>query len=440
MATYIPPEYQQQLQQLQRRQQIAQGLMGQALQPQGDTIVPGGVVVRNSPINNIIKLLTANKTQQTLDQGDQQFGQIQGEIAQQRAQQMAEILARGRSNPLGVGDEAMTNPDPQIQAIGKTIAEREQSRRKEIGGYQSTNGDVAGAIATQLQGAPENYSLPALPGPIYSTSPSGAPVAITRNRRGEPTLQYEPKPMNVTNTTNLPGKEAEFALGQLTEEKKTRQKNADIAKDVMQSNFRAIDALEEGAKAGGGQDIKQMFRKGLQAFGTELPDTASIEQLQQAFGDKLLAEVRKVAPVTQNDISTVTKIVGSASTDPLALVKAIAYTQAKAQKALGEYTDYVAYQKQNLSTPYGKDIFSGAEIGYEPPTQLQGPLPFQLEVVRNLKGIGYDISKLKDPSGQPFNLDAAIKVDPREGFPGVQVPPPIPSSLPALPPGVKWVK
>lgn len=279
---------------------------------------------------------------------------------------------------------------------------------------------------------PNDWKVPALPAPTFGTDPAGNAYAVTQNRKGESHLGYAPKANSNSVEIKLPGKEAEASLDFLKGDLKERQSGAGVARDLLATNTQVIDALEQGAKAGGGETLKQGLRKLTQAFNIDLPATASTEQLSQALGNRLLSEAGKLKPVSNEDMKQLAKIVGSIDTDPTALTRALAFTNALALKGLSGYHEYVDYQINNLQTPYARDMFGGARIGYDLPTQLTGPMSLQLDTVRNLKNLGGDITKLRDPTGQPFDLNSRFQVDPKKGFPGIDQPK-APLTAPAAP-------
>jgi hypothetical protein len=260
-----------------------------------------------------------------------------------------------------------------------------------------------------------DYRQAAQKAPEFGQDAQGNSYVKVYDKNGAMTVHYAPQGIKF----NMPGQEATTALGILKEDLTTRQKAADAAKSTLASNSFVLDALQQGAQAGGGEAYKQALRKGLQAFGINSPDTQSTEQLIMATGAAVLANAEKLRPASDTDVKNLREMVGSVGSDPTALARAVAFANALSLKTLHGYNQYVDTQKTNLKTPYAQDLFSGAGIGYEMPNQLSGPMGSQLETVRHYQNIGGDPSIFKI-GGETVAPGTKFNVDPLRGMPGVQ--------------------
>jgi hypothetical protein len=272
-----------------------------------------------------------------------------------------------------------------------------------------------------LNGQPLGDKTPA-PAPTFGKDPNDNPYAIQTNpKTGELELKYAPKAPVVNNNIDL-REEAKMVAGEVGKNLADRREKASIAQHVIGSVNFATDALENGAKTGGGEEWKQTVRKGLQGFGINLPETAPVEQLQMALFSNVLAKAKEMRPVTDNDIKILQQMGGSIGTDPQALTRALAFAHSMAMKDLQGYHDY-AHANENNINPTLRPLFVGATSGYDMPTRIQGPIAFQVETLRQAQRNGMDVSKFMLHDGDkssPFGEDAkASKFDPTVGFTGI---------------------
>lgn len=328
--------------------------------------------------------------------------------------------------------QALSSANPMLRAAAEAARKNQQER---VFKYADVAKDAAPGVAadTIRNNALPQKSLPAPKMPEFGSvpGPNGQPLpTVTNWGRGQiPTASFGPgaAPSATATVQNSPDYKA--IIDTRAEELKTKKGSATAAKEILSSNMSAIQALEQGAKAGGLEGFKQGTRKALQGFGVDLPETASTEQLSMALGEQILANARKLAPVTGEDIKRLQEIKGSIGSDPQALTKMLAFTTAAAFKDTHDYNDYLSAQKGSISpmqTPQIQDqlrsLFAGQEIGYEAPSGLFGPQAFQLETARNLVNRGFDAKKLQ---GLPpeFLQDIAknptMQINAMGGFPGV---------------------
>lgn len=412
----LPPEYMAEIEALNKRRALAQALQKQSLGFQGAQST-GKVAAKTSPLAWIANTATGLLGNHMDSKGASGIAEVQTRAGGDMRAELAKLLATPEDQQFALGQQGKFS---QTQALAKALNDQ---RIKRIESFATTakDTDPAGAsralITGKLPGA--DYAPPAPEQPTFGTAPDGSTVVYDRNRKGEVSTKFAPK--NGA-TINMPGYEGREALGFHKDELTRRRGEADSAKGVLAANTRAIDALEQGAQAGGGQDIKQLYRKTLQAFGIDAPATAQTEELGMALGQAVLNEAAKLKPVSNQDMADLRKIVGGISTDPTALTKAIAFSQALALKTTMGYNDYITEQNANLTNPEARGLFSGAGIGYETPGQLSGPMPLQIEVIRQLQRQGVDISRFKDPLGRAFQPGDKFSTKPTSGMPGITKP------------------
>lgn len=414
--SFIPPEYASQLEAAERKKRMAQMLMQRSMSFQGAQ--SQGRIASKTPA---LAWLANLGTMGLAGYNENQASKAAGEVRTKAAGAERAELERLQNLPMPEAIKAAAASQfPTARKWGETA---QAQRQKMLEGGLKVLGD-SGDYNSAFQGyqsgqLPQGWQDKGLPAPKFGADPNGNPYALTQNRKGEPKLDYAPKASTTTINNNIPGDERKFALGQIEGDLKGWKESAAAAKTIYATTTQAVDALESGAKAGGLEGVKQTLRKTLQGFGIETPETASTEQLGMALGNTILSEAAKIKPISNTDITTLKEIVGSISTDPKALTKALAFSQGLAIQTLSDFQKYGSAKEEALTDPLAKQYFAGWNTGYETPGQLSGPLPFQMEVVRSLQKRGYDISQFKDPTGQPFARDSKFEIDPTGGFPGV---------------------
>lgn len=428
----LPQDYQAQLDEQTRKQQIAQAIAKMANSFQGP--------VQSGPV--------ASRTSMFSALGNAGLGAYGNYAASQAAKdaqgirrgfqtdQLADVQKLQAMDPEAAIKAGQISQFPMSQAIAKSMADKREKENSSIGGFYSANGDVPNAVAS-VRGlptaAPKEQKQPEY---ILQDDPNepGKKILTVKeyDKQGVPSIKFAPAGTSVR-VDNHPlddqSKEINATIGKTLTEKRGV---ADVARNNYAAASQAVDALESGAKAGGGQITAQALRKAAQTMGVNLPETSSTEELSMALGQAALAGAQKLRPASDTDLKLVSQMVGNISSDPTALPKVLALTQAMSLRDLQSYHDYVG-ANQETADPKLKDLFRGATSGYDMPTQLSGPPAYQMEVVRKLQSQGYDISKLAGPDGKPFDRNAHFTIDPTQGFPGIQknTPPPAPGTAQA---------
>lgn len=363
-GTNLPPEFAAELAKYQRQQQMAQMLQQQSMQQTGQpTQMVSGHAIKQSPLQGIagaLGMLASGKMNTEADAGIAGVGAKVRDESTAETRNLTQQFQQDPQAGIAAALASKYNKD-----LGGTWQKMYADRVNSVGGIMKDTDPAGAAAAVSGQNIPKGWQPPPLPAPAFNTSPNGENYVEVKNRKGESEIKFPPKAVNVT--TKIEGKEGEKALDYLKDDLKTRQARAQAAVETLQANETARNAIASGAQMGGGEGLKQGVRKAAQAFGIEAPATAPTEQLQMALGQAVLAKARALAPVTQEDRTYLETLLGSVNTDPTALVKMLDIYDKYATKELTTYNAYVDTQSKNMESPYARDIFRGAGIGYEVP-------------------------------------------------------------------------
>lgn len=410
----LPPEYLAEIQAAQKRQALANALLTKGMGFAGEKS-QGRLAARTS----LGTLLAANA------------GGMLGGLAGEDAQKVINTTRERAGNDQRAELVRMQGL-PEAERINSGLASRWSGVRAEAGAQRKISEDRR-AAATRAAGqagdselavrlangmALGDYQGPTRKEPVVSTE--GDQKFITNyDKNGVPTKTAVGRGVNITNM--IPGNEARIAQEAFETGFKPRQEGADAAKNVLTATTRAVDALQRGAQAGGLENSKQAVRSILQGFGVNAPATAETDELRMALGNAILAEAGKIKPVSNNDMEILKTYSGQIASDPTALARMLAHSQAYSFRTLKQYGQYVDEQASTITTPAIRDRLSGAKVGYDAPKQFTGPLAHQLEVIRQLQLAGEDITGFNDPAtGKPFDPQTRIQVNPAGGYPGVQ--------------------
>lgn len=116
----LPPEYQAQVRELERKRQMAMMLQQQALQaPQGTQVI-GGRAVKNSPLAGIAQVLSGYLGTKLGSQADTGLAETLGKY-QQKGDETIKALSQNPDQQ-GALAEALTNRDPRVQAWAKALS------------------------------------------------------------------------------------------------------------------------------------------------------------------------------------------------------------------------------------------------------------------------------------------------------------------------------
>lgn len=414
----LPPELQQQLLELQRRKQLALTMQQQAMQPvQAQS--HGPIASRVSPLAPLLQGVTGYLAGKNAAAADKGIAGLQGQYQSDTSAEIGRLLALPDQNDMI--NQGLQSRNPIVQALANQQRTQREARAKEaihaVGEYDP---NVALTIARTGQIPQGGIAPPAEPvyGSTSIPNPGGAglpPIAIptvTNTGKGGIKTGQVVAPGPVINVaTNIPTKEGELALGGQQDELKTRQSDAKVAMATIQQNRLAVEALQQGAQAGGGQDIKQTLRKVGQAFGLDLPATAQTDELQMALGKAILTHAADLRPMSDADLKFLQKQAGSINSDPTALAKMLAITSGAAIKQLQDYRSFVSTAQTNSKNPHSSALYQNGLTGYDMPKTLSGPFHHQMEVVQELHRRGGDISQFSY-KGQPFDENSSFDLSP----------------------------
>lgn len=413
---YLYPEYQAQLSNLARQRMLAQYLFQHSMGRPTEMV--SGRAVRQSPLGRLAQALTlfgANK-----QMGDT-TAQQQNILLQNAAKEQQDLQGLMAQPDMATRiSTALTSQNPRLQGYGKLW---EQARLKKEGeGFTAgiramgEGGDTASAVKAASAGVlPSNYQTPERRAPTVTSMGNGQYQVTNYDKFNVPKASIN-NPRSTTSIENkIPGLEIGMLGTVIPAAIKERREMANEAITGLQTVQAAVAALEKGAKAGGGEDWKQSLRQLGNAFGISLPENTPTTELQMALGQKLLGSIRKLAPVTAEDVIIINRIEGSIATDKAALLEGLALYQKKSLRALKNYNDYIAAKRDSSASEYARSMWSGEDIGYKMEPGWDRPVPTfeqlnkQLTPVPSPTGKGQvPLNTLSDQQKRA-QLDAMVK-------------------------------
>ena len=396
----LPPEFQAQIQDLLRKRQMAMAMQQQAQQQQPQQYSPGPYAhaVKTSPFEHLAKGVGAflgskkeeDATKGLADVQSQAQGKISSEIARIQAMPVKEAIAAARAHPF-----------PQVQAIGKALADQMwksaelTSQALSKGGFHQDAVNTAQGQVPPAQLPPKTepyalYLLDAKGQPVLDAQGQKIPAVREVDKDGNVTLKPLRSGTNVA--VNLPGEEGKHALQQQTARLKDLQTGAEGAVRGLGYNRIALDALNEGAKVGGLGGFKQSMRKLAQGFGIQSDDNTSTEALTMSLGNAVLDRARTLAPVTAEDVKRLQEILGSVNTDPMALVKFLEEYNAIYMNKIQTLHQYVDAQSGPNTNPETKRLHQNQAIGFPMPTEVAGTATQGIRTLQKARQHGMDLS------------------------------------------------
>jgi hypothetical protein len=219
---------------------------------------------------------------------------------------------------LGALDQEQAGLSGQIesqQAAARAAAQKQELIKALVTatGPRATPDSVRNTLVNQDPAAMQFHTPSIVPHQI-----NGASGVLETNPQGDQSFKYEPKAQSVTVHTGAKVDDA-IDIGQVQAFQKRLVEDLPSTRNVIRNSIASVDLLDQGAKAGGGQSVFQAIRKFGQGFGVDVPETGLTDQLRTALGENILAEARKLAPVTGNDVILLQKLIGSIDTDPQSL-------------------------------------------------------------------------------------------------------------------------
>jgi hypothetical protein len=407
----VPLEYASQLEALASRRKLAQALQAQSLQP---IQVPqyGPMASKLSPLAPLGQALATYLNQRNIFAADTERQKTLADVQAGGQREMGEVL--GMSDPQARIAAALTSSYPGIRQQA-TVWQKARDSNLQEGAKAIAGQDPTTAMqmlsSGQFPQAP--YTTP-VPAPIEFGQSGEDRYALVPQPGGKRDFSWARRPDRVEVNTRLPTKEGETALSIGESSLKERRASAQAARSSLDAIQTAFGALEQGAASGGGESVIQALRKAAQAFGVNLPGTASADELRAALGEGVLAVARKLAPVTQNDVALLEQIKGSLNTDPSALSRMLSTTYAIGMRDVQDYHRWLKEKQGTAATDYLRNAFAGEGVGLELPP-LRAPENTVLSIIQELQRRGGDTSGFTTPDGQPirFNLSGNADLNPR---------------------------
>jgi hypothetical protein len=330
---------------------------------------------------------------------------------------------------LYLGGRQLKGLNDEETALGGQIAERESAQAAAAKkaaliealvkntGSRATAGSVRDTLITEDPNALQYYTPTIVPHQI-----NGASGVLETKPTGEQDFKYEPKAQNVTVNTGAKVDDA-IDIGRVQSLEKRLVEELPATRNVIRNSVAAVDLLDQGAKAGGGQSVFQAIRKFGQAFGVDVPETGLTDQLRTSLGENILAEARKLAPVTGNDVLLLQKLIGSIDTDPQSLREISAIMLAKS---------LLTQDRHNEEVDRARSVTSGRPEKYDALRFNRGDLPVRNQALvarayQLMKESGHDMKGYKFDN-QPVN-DVGLDINffPQLGPQGPATPPGTPS-------------
>lgn len=427
----IPQEYQDQIDEARRKLLIAQMLQTQSMNFKGPQQI-GPVAAKTSPLAGLANIAQAGLGGMMGANATADASAAKTRFETDQAGDLSRIFALPEDQQ---PQTAQTSKFPQNQAIGRAMQASMEKRREEGAKLASQAGDEPGAMGI-LNGAipmkgyvPKTYPEPEIINRPDPNDPSGVrQVSYIKqyDKNGRQTLSPA---SSMTQTVNLPGKEGELAATREQSDLSAHQGQAQNAMQILSTADRVVNALGQGAVTGGGGDLKQNARKFFQAVGIDIPETGPTDLARTQLGGIMLGQINKLGRnPTDYDEKLMQKLVGSIDTDPTALPQLLSFMTAQAHKSLQDFNDFLQIKRNSPASKTYPGLYDTADVGVRTPSSLNGPLPYQMQVVQALKQAGGDITRFADPTGKPFSADSTFDIKPNP------ITPNSPSATGATPP------
>jgi hypothetical protein len=359
----IPAEYHTELKTNSYKRALAEMLLKKGMAESKPVQMFGIHAARPSPLAPMIQVLNQRLGMQGLQDADRADTEIVNRAERAQQDDLRSIQnAVNQPNPdiKAAIAQAQLSRYGRTQAYGAELQKQQATKLMEIGKLQGSTDPIAGAKFIQADNAQAPIAPLTILQPEFITTPTGAGAVVTRDLKGgRPVVGYEPKAAKTeVNVDARVGAKTDTELDQETIKmiKKSKDDSAD-AQSSISAAVRANQLLNQGADAGGGATPRQAARKFAQAFGVNVPETGMTEELRQRLGENVLANARKLAPVTGNDVILLQQLLGSIDTDPDALREINALMLAKG---------LMTQDKHNKFVESSRAVSSGNPAKYDP--------------------------------------------------------------------------
>lgn len=396
----LPMELQSEVENLQRRRQLAQAMLMQAMQPRQQQMV-GPVAVRQSPLVGILQGLGGAMGGYFDAQAARQGRELQQKAFQEGTAELGDIQKLPTVQER-IG-RAMVSRFPGIRGMGAQW-QKDFNENRRAGA--KTLGDVGmpGEALTMLDLDPGMVPPPKQP--VLGQTPQGQTTVTNYSRAGVPTMNVVGGGINI----NLPGKEKEMALERESKELTTRQEQARTAMADLAQTQRLVQLYERGLRTGGGEETFQAARQFFSAFGLDFPTGPLSSEAKTVFSERVANRIKEfgVTP-TDADRKFVEQMVGTLNTSPEAVANLMAWTTAKALKGLQDFQDFVSVKRGAAGD--NRAIYDTADVGIRMPPALFGPSNFQASVLQSLQQGGGDVTRFNDPvTNRPMEANTQFDI------------------------------
>lgn len=382
----LPPEYQQQIDTLLRQRAMAQMMMQQSMQPTPQPTNPGPVASKMSLLQPLMQALSGYMANRNATSAEQGIGQVQNQYQNETTQAIKALQDAASSNGVQAaitqGEQSRNPIVQQLVAQWKTQANQ---RLHDYAANLGENNPQGTARALTTGNINDAGIIPTPPTPRVDMLETGpglpkVPMVTNTGKGGYQTGAIAPG----GTTVNLPGTEAADALTGQRKELEEWKGDAKTAMKVMNDVNFAVDALRQGAQAGGLAEQKQVLKQALQGIGASVTGLDTIQQLQAALGGRVIDTMKEMGARGQAyDIAFLKNKLGAINTDPTALSDILNRSYAGALKTLHDYQDFVAGAQKTALSPYARQLYQNSLTGYDSPETLPGPISTQMGIASN---------------------------------------------------------
>jgi len=414
IGQFFTPEYQTQLDDIERKRAIAKALQQRQLDT--STQMVGNEAIKTNPLSHIANLLSQKIGMDREQQASQERVKLANQFQQDSSADLTAVLQE--TDPQQRIARALASKFPQTQSYGQEFMKQMEGRLGKvgdiIGGYNPQagaqfiqQGNIQGQVPPVVQQQPE-----------FGQNPQGDRyVTIPDPKNGKPEFKWAPKETKVTATANanpsiaMGKEEGEQAAKMQAENLKSTRERAIQAQNTLGDMQRLTQLVEQGAKVGSGQEYFQALRKFGDSLGIDIPSTGITQSAQQLLANNIISRAKELGHNPSNaDVTFIQNAAGNLNTSPEALSEMIAYMSAVSLKGIQDFRSYLG-SKENMSyLPPG--TYDPEDTGINLPSQLFGPQHLQFNTLQRLQQYGGDITQFRDPTGKPFDKNTRFNMTP----------------------------
>ena len=288
----LPPEYQAQLVEAQRRQAMAQALLQRSMGFQGAQS-QGPVAAKTSPLTWMANSLSGYLAQQAGDKASKDVLGVQQRYAGDEVKELERLQGLPEDQRLLQGQRSTF---PRAQALAKALQDQ-RAKRLEMFGQATKEVDPGAAANAAISGQlPGSYQAPA-PKPITEAKMSdGTPYLVSAGAKGTTTPHFPPKGTNVNIDQTAETAATKAIYGKLPERMEAVTGAAKKAIETAQSAERISALVKDPATITGFGAGPLAGLAGLGAkLGLNGPDAAAKTQaLMSELANQTLANVSRL--------------------------------------------------------------------------------------------------------------------------------------------------